>query len=129
MILNFLDFLCEFEPDIIVHTHFLAAEIIAGLRRHNGYTVPQVTVITDMDVHAWWYQQPCEKYFVPRSLAQYQLELHGVPREDVQVTGIPILPCFEDVVKSAASLSSQGRRERFGQLMDCKLDLWESPDA
>merc|ERR1719272_916531 len=40
MILNFLEFLCDYEPDIIIHTHFLASEIIAGLRRHNGYTVP-----------------------------------------------------------------------------------------
>lgn len=128
MILNFLEYLCDYEPDIIIHTHFLASEIIAGLRRHNGYTVPQVTIITDMDVHAWWYQQPCEKYFVPRALCQYQLELHGVPAEDIQVSGIPILPCFEDLVKNVSELGPEDRRQRFLDFMDIKLDLWESAE-
>jgi hypothetical protein len=128
MVLSFLDFLCDYEPDMIVHTHFLSAEIIAGLRRHNGYTVPQVTVVTDMDVHAWWYQQPCEKYFVPRGLAQCQLELHGVPSKDIEVTGIPILPCFEEVARVKSSGIRAEMRSRFAQHMDCSIDVWASPD-
>jgi len=128
MILNVLDFLCDFEPDVIVHTHFLSAEIIAGLRRHNTYTCPQVTAITDMDVHAWWYQQPCEKYFVPRPLAQTQLELHGVPPQDIMIAGVPIMPVFADMVDASRNLSLAQKRERFGSHMDAKVDLWDSPE-
>lgn len=128
MILNFLDFLCEFEPDVIVHTHFLTSEIVAGLRRHHNYTVPQVSVVTDMDVHAWWYQEPCEKYFVPRGLAQYQLELHGVDPEHIQVTGIPIMPCFEALRDQMNTLTLPEKRERFRTQMDCDLDLWQSSE-
>lgn len=126
MILQVLDYLCDFEPDVIVHTHFLSAEIIAGLRRHNTYTCPQVTVITDMDVHAWWYQQPCERYFVPRPLCQTQLELAGVPARDIAVTGVPIMPVFEDIVNQSKDLSLEGKRERFKTRMDSKVQLWES---
>jgi processive 1,2-diacylglycerol beta-glucosyltransferase len=128
MTLHFLHFLCEFEPDVIVHTHFLSAEIIAGLRRHNGYTVPQMTVVTDMDVHAWWYQQPCEKYFVPRDLCRHQLELYGVPPEDIEVSGIPILPSFKEASERSSQLSSEQKRFNFKTSMDCDVDLWQSAD-
>lgn len=128
MILNVLDFLCDFEPDVIVHTHFLSAEIIAGLRRHDTYTCPQVTAITDMDVHAWWYQQPCEKYFVPRALAQTQLELYGVPPKDIMNAGVPIMPAFAQALDAVKDLSLAQKRDRFRSQMDATVNLWDSPE-
>ncbi|CAJ1342382.1 unnamed protein product, partial [Effrenium voratum] len=32
-LLNFLQLVCEMKPDILVHTHFLAPELVASLRR------------------------------------------------------------------------------------------------
>ncbi|CAE8664587.1 unnamed protein product, partial [Polarella glacialis] len=97
-LLNFLQLVCDFNPDVVVHTHFLAPELLASLRRKHGLKVPHVTVVTDMDVHAWWYQQPTDHYFVPREMAKHQLTSDGVPVGDVTISGIPIMPQFLDTL-------------------------------
>ncbi|HEY9500636.1 MAG TPA: hypothetical protein VIR01_03265, partial [Pyrinomonadaceae bacterium] len=50
----FVKFLHEFEPDMIVCTHFLPAEIVSWLKAENRLTCPQAIVVTDLDVHAMW---------------------------------------------------------------------------
>lgn len=49
--LSFLELIYDFNPDIVVNTHFLAAEIIADLRKKEHVFIPQVTVVTDFDAH------------------------------------------------------------------------------
>ncbi|CAE7327364.1 ugtP [Symbiodinium pilosum] len=120
-LLNFMQLLCETKPDVVVHTHFLAPELVASLRRRHGLKIPQVTVVTDMDVHAWWYQQPTDHYFVPRENAKFQLEADGVPGEDITISGIPIMPQFKDTLDSVSSLSRDGRRRRFLNQMDAPM--------
>eukprot|EP00933_Yihiella_yeosuensis_P016178 TRINITY_DN13918_c1_g2_i2.p1 TRINITY_DN13918_c1_g2~~TRINITY_DN13918_c1_g2_i2.p1 ORF type:complete len:622 (+),score=102.44 TRINITY_DN13918_c1_g2_i2:262-2127(+) len=120
--LNFLQLVCDMKPDVVIHTHFLAPEILAGLRRRHGLKVPHVTVVTDMDVHAWWYQQPTDHYFVPRDMAKHQLETDGVPSEDITVSGIPIMPQFQDTLNAIAALDINARRRRFLKQMDSVLD-------
>ena len=53
-LLDFMSFLYNYKPDVIVNTHFLSCEIIAALRRRKLLRVPQVTVVTDYDAHAFW---------------------------------------------------------------------------
>lgn len=120
-LLNFMQLVCEAKPDVMVHTHFLAPELVASLRRRHGLKVPQVTVVTDMDVHAWWYQQPTDHYFVPREIAKFQLAADGVPEEDITVSGIPIMPHFQDTLNSIKHLGRDGRRQRFLSQMDAPL--------
>lgn len=121
-LLNFLHLVCDFKPDVVVHTHFLAPELLASLRRKHGLQVPHVTVVTDMDVHAWWYQQPTDHYFVPRVLAAHQLHADGVPVGDVTVSGIPIMPHFQDTLTAIAPLDVNARRRRLLSEMDAPLD-------
>mmetsp|Transcript_22413 Transcript_22413/g.40413 ORF Transcript_22413/g.40413 Transcript_22413/m.40413 type:complete len:591 (-) Transcript_22413:48-1820(-) len=121
-LLNFLHLVCDMKPDVVVHTHFLAPELLASLRRRHGLRVPHITVVTDMDVHAWWYQQPTDHYFVPRSLAKYQLHSDGVPESDITISGIPIMPQFSDALNDIRGLDSDARRQRFLAQMDAPLD-------
>mmetsp|Transcript_34097 Transcript_34097/g.54865 ORF Transcript_34097/g.54865 Transcript_34097/m.54865 type:complete len:623 (-) Transcript_34097:297-2165(-) len=121
-LLNFLQLVCDFNPDVVVHTHFLAPELLASLRRKHGLKVPHVTVVTDMDVHAWWYQQPTDHYFVPREMAKHQLTSDGVPVGDVTISGIPIMPQFLDTLTAIEPLDTSQRRRRLLSQMDAYLN-------
>src|SRR5215212_2968366 len=91
---KFIDLICESNPDLVINTHFLPAEIIASLRKRGECKVPQVTVTTDFETHRLWVNQPCEHYFTATEEGDIGLTAWGVAREDITVTGIPIHPLF-----------------------------------
>ena len=80
--------------DIVVNTHFLPAEMIAHLKHNDEFTAPQFTVTTDFETHRLWVNQPCERYFTATAEGAAYLARLGVPRETIEVTGIPIHPAF-----------------------------------
>ena len=91
---KFLRFLREASWDVIVNTHFLPAEMIAGLRRKAEINTPQLTVTTDFETHRLWVNQPCDHYFTATEEGAVNLAHRGVPSRDITVTGIPIHPAF-----------------------------------
>lgn len=96
--------------DAIVHTHFLAPELVSALRRRGRVACPQLTVVTDYDAHRIWAHDPTERYCVASPLAAASLRAHGVPAPAIEVTGIPVMPSFslpidEDEARRAFGLS------------------------
>jgi processive 1,2-diacylglycerol beta-glucosyltransferase len=81
-------------PDVIVHTHFLPAEIIAHEKKRGRIKAPHVVVVTDFDVHRFWCCPGADRYFVAREDNKVHLAALGEPAERVRITGIPILPAF-----------------------------------
>ena len=63
----------SFQPDVIVCTHFLAAELCAGWRRSGQLRVPVYTVITDFDPHFMWQHAGTDGYCVPTEAARDRL--------------------------------------------------------
>ena len=59
----FTRFLRDEPWDLVLHTHFLPAEIFASLRRSGRCGIPHVMVTTDFETHRMWVNQPCEHYF------------------------------------------------------------------
>lgn len=90
----FVKFVREFEPDVVVHTHFLPAAILAHEAGQGRLAAPQAVVVTDFDVHRFWLQPGVARYFVSRPDNALHLAALGVPRERVATTGIPIDPLF-----------------------------------
>ena len=86
----------EYQPDLIVCTHFLPAEIVSWLRAKERLASRQVIVVTDFDVHAMWLVHHYERYFVAIDEARAYLEALGIPAEKITVSGIPIDPVFAD---------------------------------
>jgi processive 1,2-diacylglycerol beta-glucosyltransferase len=84
----------HYQPDLIVCTHFLPAEIVSWLRAKERLTSRQVIVVTDFDVHAMWLVHHYEHYFVAIDEARAYLEALGIPAEKITVSGIPIDPVF-----------------------------------
>jgi processive 1,2-diacylglycerol beta-glucosyltransferase len=90
--------------DLVISTHFLPVELIAHLRREGKVDVPQVTVCTDFATHRLWCNQPCEQYFCATQEGAQYLEFFGIPRETIEVTGIPIHPDFSTAKDRSALL-------------------------
>ena len=86
----------EYQPDFIICTHFLPAEIVSWLRAKERLLSRQAIVVTDFDVHAMWLVHHYEHYFVAVDEARAYLEVLGIPAAKVTVTGIPIDPVFAE---------------------------------
>ena len=90
----FVKLLREYQPDLIVCTHFLPAEIVSWLKAKERLASRQVIIVTDFDVHAMWLVHHYERYFVAIDEARAYLEAVGIPAEKITVSGIPIDPVF-----------------------------------
>src|SRR5215207_11650740 len=90
----FVKMLKEYQPDAVVCTHFLPAEIISWLRAKRRINTQQVIVVTDFDMHAMWLCHHYEHYFVALEETRVHLEKLGIPASRVSVTGIPVDPVF-----------------------------------
>jgi len=93
-LLDFIEYLYKHDFNLVIHTHFLALEILAAMRRRRVWNTRHVCVVTDFDTHAYWAVGPVERFFVAREEAKLGLTHHGVPSSSVCVTGIPIVPAF-----------------------------------
>jgi len=90
----FVKLLREYQPDMIVCTHFLPAEIVSWLKAKERIASRQAIVVTDFDVHAMWLCHHYEQYFVAIDEARAYLEALGIPQDKITVSGIPIDPVF-----------------------------------
>ena len=98
----------EYDPDWIVCTHFLPAEIVSDLKANGKLSCPQAIVVTDFDMHALWLCRNYEHYFVALDETMAYLETLGFPSEKITVSGIPIAPLFSETQSKA------GMREKYG---------------
>src|SRR5882672_650349 len=80
----------EFQPDAVVCTHFLPANVLLAKR----IGVPVYIVVTDFDAHMMWYKKAAAGYFVASEEVKVQLSRYGYPAEKIHTTGIPIHPIF-----------------------------------
>ncbi|HUL29700.1 MAG TPA: glycosyltransferase [Thermodesulfobacteriota bacterium] len=81
-------------PDLVLCTHFLPAEILLYLRKKRVLHIPIGVVVTDIDAHAMWLLKNVDWYFVASEETRVYLAALGIPSETIFVTGIPIDPVF-----------------------------------
>src|SRR5580765_7889751 len=108
----FVKMLREYQPEMIVCTHFLPAEIVSWLKAKSRIASRQAIVVTDFDVHAMWLVHHYEQYFVAIDEARVYLEVLGIPADKITVSGIPIDPVF------AVRKDKQEMRRRHGLAPD-----------
>ena len=104
-------------PDAIVCTHFLPVEALYPIRGRGRLDVPLHVVITDFTAHPLWAYPHVDRYFVASDTVADELASHGVPRERIEVTGIPVDPRF------ALMNGRDNVRARFGFSPDRPLVL------
>ncbi len=99
------------QPDFIVCTHFLPAEIISWLKAKERIVTKQAIVVTDLNVHAMWLCHHFEHYFVALEETQVHLRQLGIPAEKITVSGIPIDPIFAEQKDKRAMRRKHGLQE------------------
>ncbi len=95
------------EPCAVVCTHFLPVEALSP-RRGRGLGAPLYCVITDFGAHPFWVFPHVDRYFVAAEAVADELAGRGVPRERIEVTGIPVDPRF------ARRIGREAARAHFG---------------
>ncbi|MHC4562781.1 MAG: MGDG synthase family glycosyltransferase [Planctomycetota bacterium] len=93
------------QPDLIVHTHFLAPPMVGRLIGSGELRSRQVVVITDCELHRFWYAENVDHWFVASESAARTLADYGVPDERVTVSGIPVHPKWTVEVDRQAVLA------------------------
>ncbi len=81
-------------PDAVVCTHFLPVEALSHARGRGRLGVPLYCVITDFTAHPFWAFPYVDRYFVAGALVADELVAHGIARDRIEVSGIPIDPVF-----------------------------------
>lgn len=89
------------QPDAIVCTHFLPAEILARAIRKRGFTTPVWVQVTDFDLHRMWVHENMAGYFAGNEEVAYRMRRCGIAPERIHVTGIPIMPAFGQALDRA----------------------------
>ncbi len=83
----------EAQPDAVVCTHFLPAELLARATLRGRAMPPLWVQVTDFDLHRLWVQPGVAGYCVASDEIAFRLR-EALPEVRVQVTGIPVMPVF-----------------------------------
>ena len=84
----------EFQPDVVAHTHFLPAAVVAHEIKRKRFAGPHLVCVTDYEVHRFWICPGIDRYCVAREENRVHLAALGQPADRIRVTGIPIDPVF-----------------------------------
>lgn len=98
----------NFNPDAIVCTHFLPAEILDRMIRKESISCPVWVQVTDFDLHRMWVHEHMSGYFAANEEVAYRMRAAGVPAENIHVLGIPIMPNFAQPLDRAACAKEFG---------------------
>jgi len=86
--------IADYKPDAIVCTHFLPAELLADAVLQKRLQCPVWVMVTDFDLHQMWVHEGITGYFVANEEISFRLESSGIPKSNIVVTGIPVMPEF-----------------------------------
>lgn len=98
----------NFNPDVVVCTHFLPARLAALLLAREMIKAPIFVVTTDYDFQGLWLNPPFSRIFVAREETKAYMEAIGVPADRLTTSGIPVRPLFGDPVDADAVRARYG---------------------
>lgn len=92
---EFLNFIEELRPNMIICTYPVIAGVLAQLRLRGVLNVPVAVVVTDYAVHSQWIHNGVDLYFVGNKDVFEGLVNRGIAPQRIHITGIPVNPRFE----------------------------------
>ena len=81
-------------PDLVVVTHFLAADVCSAGRERGWLAAPLVVVITDLHPHRFWLSRGADAMVISTTEGAEVLARCGIIRKRIHVIGIPISKAF-----------------------------------
>jgi processive 1,2-diacylglycerol beta-glucosyltransferase len=99
-------------PDAVVTVHATPAVAMAELAASGRRLPPHVTVITDFVAHSQWMAAGIDRYCVAADEVGREFVARGIPRERIEVTGVPVRPEFGTAVDGARARRALGLDDR-----------------
>ncbi|MCX7292959.1 glycosyltransferase [Janthinobacterium sp.] len=105
--------IAAFQPDAIICTHFLPAELLSRALRQQQLACPVWVQVTDFDLHRMWVHEQMQGYFAATDEVAFRMRHEGISADRIHVTGIPVMPAFAqapDRVQCAQACGLEPRR-------------------
>jgi len=112
---NFSDFFGiveDFNPDIVVATHFIPEAVLENYRRKRKKKFRIAVTLTDYEFHPVWLVPNVDLYFTATEEVKSSLLFYGTPSEKIVVSGIPIHPKFSVKKNREELLAKYGLNNR-----------------
>lgn len=84
----------ELDPDVVICTHFLPAQLLSRMIRKGTFDKPVWVQVTDFDFHASWIHERMTGYLAADDGIGRRMAERGIPQDEIRVTGIPVMPVF-----------------------------------
>jgi processive 1,2-diacylglycerol beta-glucosyltransferase len=91
---RFMKMLKDLDPDHVICTHFLPAQLLSRKLSKGVFKLPVWVQVTDFDVHRLWIHPNLDGYFAAGEEVAYRMADRGIDPDRITVTGIPIMPAF-----------------------------------
>lgn len=115
---GFVHLLREYQPDVLLCTHYQPLEVLAGLKGRKDRRPPcTACVITDFEAHAFWMAEEVDLYFVAAPETKGRLLARGIADDRVIASGIPVAAKFSQPVDTAAVRRTLGIRDDLATLL------------
>jgi processive 1,2-diacylglycerol beta-glucosyltransferase len=115
---RFAKHVAEFNPDVVLCTHYEPVDAL-GVMRRKAKTKPPfvVSVVTDFEAHALWMDADVDLYCVAAEETKARLVARGAAAEHVLATGIPIAAKFAAKVNPLTARKTLGLRDDLPTLL------------
>lgn len=90
-----LEEVVSFDPDAIVCTHFLTAELLSRAKLNGKIRAKIIVVITDYRPHTFWVNPGTDTYWVMSDEGKLELIERGISADRIRAGGIPVDPIFK----------------------------------
>ncbi|MBI2104151.1 MAG: glycosyltransferase [Candidatus Omnitrophica bacterium] len=94
----------EFQPDVIVTTHFLPADVCGAGKAAGWLTSALVVVVTDLFPHRFWIAPEAEAFVISTAEGREVLTRRGMAPDRIHMQGIPIARAFNSAIGDRAVL-------------------------
>lgn len=96
------------QADHILCTHFLPPHLLSRKIAKGKFDKPVWVQVTDFDVHRLWVHEHMAGYFTASEEVAWRLAEKGISKDNIQVSGIPIMPVFSKKVSKRKVLTDLG---------------------
>lgn len=94
------DYIIDFEPDILISSHFFASIMMEIINRKYNINTKIVTIITDYQSHQMWIKNKNKStaYIVSNEIVKQQLVNDGIKKDKIYPFGIPLSSSFKNTI-------------------------------
>lgn len=87
---KFQKFTEDYNPDLVICTHFVPANLLTYWREKYKFRFKIVLTLTDYEAHKLWVDNKVDMYTVATEYVKNQFVEYGADKNKIKVTGIPV---------------------------------------